>query len=365
MALTGDALAAALDAEMGGNSEAVGISQYLDTGIPELNFALSGRYDGGAPVGRLIEIFGGASCGKTFLATMIMIACQKKGGIAFFSDHERSFEPVLAQSLGLDTSPDKFRYKRTETVEEALDTACKMAMIIRQKGLIPDDAPLVYVIDSIASAVPHQKLYDDKGNRREVGDFKMNDSLALAKSLSQSLPSVVQMTGDNNMMVLALNQIRMKPGVMYGDPLTTPGGNAMEFYASTRLSLGKSEITNGKKGKEKEVFGFQINAKTTKNKVARPFINSSWQVRFNVEGLGVSIDQVATNLDFLIRKGIIKKNGAWMEFEGKKWQQGPLEKELRSDPNGNARLLAMMPSGEDELEDVQSTDIDDALANLD
>lgn len=357
MSLVGNELALALDSEMGANAEQIGIKHFLDTGVPELNQIISGMYDGGMPEGRIVEVFGPASCGKTFLATMVMKACQQAGGIAFFADHERSFETVLAQSLGLDLSPDKFRYMRPLHLEQSMDTAAVMARTVREKGLIPEDAPMVFVIDSIASAPAMSKLFDDKGNRREIGAYKMNDALAKAKALSQTLEVMAGEMGDHGMLLLCLNQIRMKPGVMYGDPTTTPGGQAMEFYASTRLSIGRKEITNGKKGADKEVLGFSIIAKTVKNKVARPFLKATWQVRFNVDGLGVAIDQVATNLDFLVRKGLVEKAGSYCVWEGKKYYQSALEKLLKADPKGLEKLMALYPDGEQLLLDSQESDV--------
>lgn len=337
-----------LDAEIGENSNHIGIRSYLDTGIPELNYAVSGDYFGGFPSGRLLEIFGPASCGKTFLATMMMIAAQKAGGVAGFSDHERSFEPGLAQGLGLDMDTERFRYTAPRTFETSIETAIRFCEVVRTKELIPAEAPLIWVFDSVAAMVPHSKLFNDKGDRREVGSYKMNDSLALAKSCSQSYPVLSQFAGDYNMTVLLLNQIRMKPGVMYGDPTTTPGGNAAEFYASVRLSIGKSEITNGKLGKDKEILGFEITSKTVKNKVARPFRNASWQVRFN-EGLGVTIDQIASNVEFLVKKGIIKKDGTRCDWDGKKLYQKQVVELLRSDPNGNQILIDLLKSNADTL----------------
>ena len=354
---TGIDLAAELDALMGKNDENLGIQGFLDTGIPELNWILSGQYDGGMPWGRVIEMFGEASSGKTFLATMVMIAAQRAGGIAFFCDHERSFETKLAESIGLNLDPAHFRYIRPETIEEGFATCTSMASLVREKELIPSDAPMVWVMDSIAQAIPAEKLYDSDGNRREVGQYNMRDKLALSVAMSQGMPAVAQFCGDNNMTFLALNQIRMKPGVMYGDPTTTPGGKSMEFNASTRISIGRKEITNGKKGKDKEVLGFQITAHCTKNKVAKPFQKATWQVRFNLEGLGVSIDQVATNLDFLVRKGIIPKAGNRVEWEGKKLYQSQLERELKATSDGIEKLMALYPSGREDLEDVQESDV--------
>lgn len=233
-------LAAALAGIIGDSAEQVGIKNWLTTGVPELDAALSGMFDGGAPGGRMIEIFGPASSGKTFLATMIMKAAQDAGGIAGFSDHERSFEPKLAASLGMDVDPNNgtFVYKRPETFEESIALATTFAEQVRKQKLIPDDAPLVWVFDSVASMIPYEKLYDAKGKRRVAGDYNMRDKLALASATSQSYPHLAQWAEDYNMTVILLNQIRMKPGVMYGDPTCLHGNVKVPFvdgsYATMR-----------------------------------------------------------------------------------------------------------------------------------
>lgn len=351
-----DSISDILDKEIGVNALSIGVQGYLDSGIPELNYAVSGDYKKGFPVGRVIEIFGPASCGKTFLATMMMIAAQKAGGVAGFSDHERSFEPILAQSLGLDMDKNKFRYVRPRTFEESVDIAVRTCEILRTKKALDPSKPMIWVFDSVASMIPHSKLFDDKGNRREIGDYNMRDALSLAKACSQSYPTLAQWAEDYNMTVLLLNQIRTKPGVMYGDPTTTPGGHAAEFTASIRINIGKKEISNGKKGDDKEVLGFEITSNCIKNKVARPFRKAKWQVRFN-EGLGVCVDQIGTNLDFMIRKGLIEKDGTRVVWEGKKVYQSVLEAELKADPNGAEKLLALL-DGKEVGDDVVDTTAD-------
>lgn len=234
------ALALALEGAIGESAEQVGIKNWLDTGIPELNKALSGSYEFGIPGGRVIEIFGPASSGKTFIATMIMKAAQEAGGIAGFSDHERSFDPKLAESLGMETDVNTglFVYKRPQTFEESMQIAVTFCEKVRKLKLIPDEAPLVWVFDSIASMIPHDKLYDEKGNRREAGDYNMRDKLALATATSQTYPILAQFAEDYNMTVLLLNQIRMKPGVMFGDPTCLHGNVKVPFvdgsYATMR-----------------------------------------------------------------------------------------------------------------------------------
>ena len=245
------ALAAALAGIIGENAEQVGIKNWLTTGVPELDKALSAKYEGGGiPGGRVIEIFGPASSGKTFIATMIMKAAQEAGGIAGFSDHERSFDPGLAQSLGMETDPNTglFVYKRPQTFEESIQIAVTFAEQVRKRKLIPDDAPLVWVFDSVASMIPHDKLYDEKGNRRAAGDYNMRDKLALATATSQSYPILAQFAEDYNMTVLLLNQIRMKPGVMFGDPTCLHGNVKVPFVDGTYATM--QEIVENKIDKE-------------------------------------------------------------------------------------------------------------------
>lgn len=330
-------LAAALFSAIGENAEQVGIKNWLHTGIPELDAALSGMFEnGGLPGGRMIEIFGPASSGKTFLATMAMIAAQQQGGIAGFSDHERSFEPGLAESLGMIVDADSglFVYKRPETFEESIQYAMTFCEYVRKNKLIPDDAPLVWVFDSIAAMIPAEKLYDDKGNRKTK--INMKDKLALATATSQNYPQLAQFAEDYNMTVLLLNQVRMKPGVMYGDPTTTPGGQAAEFYASIRVSLGRKMITNGESGDKKETLGQEITANIIKNKVTRPFQKAKWNVMYNMTGKGAWVDRVGSTLDFLVRKGLIPKAGNRLSWDGKSLYQSQIATLLAALPEADA-----------------------------
>lgn len=347
------ALAKALQGVIGKNAERVGIKNWMTTGIPELDAALSGKFeDGGIPGGRIIEIFGPASSGKTFLATMVMRAAQQMGGIAGFSDHERSFEPKLAESLGLNINEDdgQFVYKKPETFEESILLAMHFCEQVRKQKLIPDEAPLVWVFDSVASMVPYDKLYDDKGKRR-TDRINMKDKLALATATSQNYPQLAQFAEDYNMTVLLLNQVRMKPGVMYGDPTTTPGGQAAEFYASIRISLGRKMITNGEAGDKKETLGQEITANVIKNKVTRPFQKAKWRVMYNMSGFGAKVDVVSSTLDFLVRKQLIPRDGNYLLWEGKKVYQVALEKKLLALPEAQAvaALKAFLPATADEL----------------
>jgi recombination protein RecA len=329
---------------IGENADATSIRGWLDTGLPELNWAMGGSYDRGAPMGRFIEIYGGASSGKTFIATMLMQAAQKKGGIAFFSDHERSFSPEFAKTLGLNVDPTVFKHLRPETFEDSIEAFKRVAPMVREKGL-PMEVPLVWVFDSVAAMIPRSLLYEMKGSklvRREKADANMRDKLQLATCTSINYPVLKQFAEDYNVTVILLNQIRLDPGVMFGNPEKTPGGKSGEFYADIRVSLGKKDVTNGKKGDEKEVLGFEITANTVKNKVTRPFRKAMWQVRFHDE-LGVYVDRVTTLVNFLIRKNILEKDTSGRtEWEGKKIFVTVLIKDLKADEKGIEKLMALV-----------------------
>ena len=348
-----EAMADILDDTIG-NMESNGnkVPGWLDTGFPELNIALSGSAKRGIPMSRMIEIFGAASCGKTFLSTMVMKSAQEADGIAFFADHERSFDPELAKQLGLSVDDkNKFRWLKPETFEASVDLCIAVAKKLRRAGL-PMEKPIVWVFDSVASMVPHAKIYDDKGKERDVGDYNMRDKLSLASATSQAYPMLAQVAADYNVTVLLLNQIRIDPMQMFGDPKTTPGGKAAEFYCSIRLSLGKRDVSSGT-GKDKQVVGALVTAKAIKNKVTRPFLTASWAVRFTADS--AEVDYIGTNLDFLIRAGIVKKEGTRVEWEGKKMYQSQVEQLLREDPNGHKKLMGLLDdAGELKVEEESS-----------
>ncbi|UBM12716.1 DNA recombination/repair protein RecA [Cupriavidus metallidurans] len=324
------ALQAALVGSIGANDEVQEPKHFLDTGIPELNMILSGRYDGGVPYGRIMEIFGPSSSGKTFIATLLMIAAQRAGGIAMFSDHERSFMQSLAAKAGLDTTPGPWIYKRHRTWEEANTELMKMAETVRSKGLIAPEAPIIGVFDSVAAMIP-QSVFE-KG----ISEYSMNDTTALARVSSTTLKAINQICADLNVIPVYLNQIRTKPGVMYGDPTSTPGGVAFEFFSTIRLALGRS-IDKDKK--TKEVRGQSISVLTKKNKIHRPFQKVELQLVFTPEG-GAVFDLNASLLDHLIMVGALKTSGSYVEWvDGKKYNKGPLLDAINSAGESGRKVL--------------------------
>lgn len=331
---------------IGRNSKRQGISIYLDSGLPELNVAMSGDHNKGFGVGRLYEIFGPASCGKTHLATALMIQAQNLGGIAGFSDHERSFEPVLAKKLGLNTDEGlHWIYKRPETLEESFDTAIEAMTIIRENKMIPDDKPIVWAFDSIASMVPHSVMYDKEGARRKLTSLNMRDNMSLAKSLSDSLKQLSVFANDYNAMCLLLNQIRIDPKVMFGNPETTPGGKAAAFYCTGRISLGKKQIKEDKKD-TKRVTGATVTARVVKNKLVHEGAEAIWRLDYKDDGATL-VDHIGSTLDYCVRKGFIEKAGAYLVWDGKKIYASALREKLSKEADGHAQLIALLPKVED------------------
>lgn len=321
-------LAAALEGIVGKNAERQEVTCFLDTGFAPLNKAVSGSYRGGLPVGRMVEMFGGSSCGKTAIATNAMVRAQQMGGIAMFNDHENSFDLGLAQGFGLDPSKG-WVYKTPETFEESIDTTVKLARTVRERKLIAPEAPIIVVFDSLASMVPQSKLYDAKGVTRGSDSYNMHDNTALARCTSSAFPALAQQAARYNMLTLFLNQIRTKPGVAYGDPTTTPGGQAPEFYSSVRISLTRSMLKEAE-GDTKAISGQEIRAYCRKNKISAPFKEAKWRFTFNEDGSG-NFDTVRSTLDYMKEIGLLKSAGARVEFEGKSLYMSQLAKKIRDE----------------------------------
>lgn len=309
-----DDLAAAMIKAVGESSEAGEIVDWLDTGYPPLNMILSGHPDRGLPYGRIIEIFGPPSAGKTALACDLMISAQKAGGFAGFMDHEHALDVSLAKRNGLDTNPGKWLYKRPETWEASNTVALQAAELIRNGKFIDPKAPIIMVFDSVAAMIPKSMLYDSKGKLRELSEMTMNDTSALSRVSSTTLKLINKKASDLNIIVVYLNQIRTKIGVVYGDPTTTPGGSSFEFYASIRLALGKKMI----KDADKEVTGQLIGITTKKNKVNRAFQETDVLLVYPEDG-GASFDKTFSLLGALMEEGKIDRAGAYLIWEGKKY----------------------------------------------
>lgn len=334
-------IAAALLGVIGKNDESTTVRNFLDTGFPPLNNASAADWDKGLPVGRMIEIAGPPSSGKTAIATRVMAAAQKAGGIAGFNDHERSFSLDLAPKLGLDTTPGRFIFKTPRTFEASLEICVQAASVIRAKKLIKKDAPIVWVFDSLASMVPQSALLDAKtGKLKSMEDRNMNDNTALARATSAHFPAFAQHTEEYGICAIFLNQLRLKIGVVFGDPRKSPGGEAPAFYFSQRLWLGATQIKKGT-----EVIGQEVTGKFIKNKIARPFAEASWRFMYMPDGTG-RFDAERSMVDFLEEIGALKKGKpGFVHFDGKEIGKETLARQIEAEGvAGFDRLKALLPA---------------------
>ena len=312
-------LAAALSKAVGSNDTIQQVNQWLSTGFKPLNKAISNSFDGGIPCGRITEIFGPSSSGKTLIATQVMISAQQAGGIAVFFDHENSFAANLAEKYGLDIGDEtgQWVYKQPETFEEAIDIASSIMKVVRDGEFIASDAPIVFVFDSLASMVPRSKA--EKLEKQDA--IGMNDNTALARATAAHFPTLSMWCRKYNATCLFLNQTRVNLGVMFGDNITAPGGNAPEFYSSVRIRLGRSIIKDGK-----EKVGQSINAECIKNKVSQPNKKASWDYYYDTN---IGFDIIGSSIDYLCDVGALEKSGSYITVGSKKYQRKTLIEHFR------------------------------------
>jgi recombination protein RecA len=248
---------------------------------------------GGLPKGRVCEIYGPESSGKTTLTLQIIAECQKVGGSAAFIDAEHALDPEYAKALGVDI--DELLLSQPDTGEQALEVT---DMLVKSGSLD------VIVIDSVAALVPRAELEGDMGDSH-IG--------LQARLMSQALRKITGSIQKSNTLVIFINQIRMKIGVMFGSPETTTGGNALKFYSSVRLDIRRiGAIKDGD-----EVVGNETRVKVVKNKMAPPFKVVEFQILY-----GKGINKNAEIIEHGVKKGIIEKAGAWYSYKGDKIGQG-------------------------------------------
>ena len=248
---------------------------------------------GGLPKGRIIEIFGPESSGKTTLALSAIAEVQKNGGTAAFIDAEHALDPVYAKNLGVNIND--LLLSQPDTGEQALEIC---------KALVQSEAVNIIIIDSVAALVPQAELEGD------IGDSHVG---LQARMMSQALRSLSGAISKTNTIAIFINQLREKVGVMFGNPEVTPGGRALKFYSSVRLDIRKAEtIKNGDK-----IIGNRVNIKVVKNKVASPFKVASLDIMY-----GEGISKEGEIIDIASEIGILDRSGAWYSFEGNKIGQG-------------------------------------------
>jgi recombination protein RecA len=262
----------------------------VSTGSLGLDIALG---IGGLPRGRVIEIYGPESSGKTTLALHAVAEVQKKGGVAAYIDAEHALDPAYAKKLGVDI--DEMLISQPDTGEQALEIA---DTLVRSGGVE------IVVIDSVAALTPKAEL-----------EGEMGDQLPglQARLMSQALRKLTGSISKSNSLVIFINQIRMKIGIMFGNPETTSGGNALKFYASVRLDIRRIGAIKDRD----EVIGNQTRVKVVKNKVAPPFAEAEFDIIYNH-----GINKEGSILDVGIADGVVDKKGAWLQFEGELIGQG-------------------------------------------
>jgi protein RecA len=338
-------IANSLAAAIGANDEEVTVSQFLPSGFPPLDHASNSSWDLGAfPVGRMIEIAGPPSSGKTALATAAMAGAQAMGGIAGFMDHERSFSVKLAPKLGLDTTPGRFVFKTPKTFEESLQICVVAATHVRKNKLIKKDAPICWVFDSLAAMVPQSAYYEMKNGKavgvKSLEDRNMNDNTALARATSNAFPAFSQFVEELGICAIFLNQLRTDIGVKFGDPRKTTGGNAPAFYFSQRLWLSAAQIKKGT-----EIIGMEVTGSYKKNKVARPFQTAAWRFMFQEDGTG-KFDRQRSLVEFLETNGFLPKaKPGFVTFDGKTIAKETLARQIEGEGEaGFKKLMALLPA---------------------
>ncbi|EIJ36137.1 recombinase RecA [Thiothrix nivea] len=273
-----------------GDTNAIRDVDVISTGSLTLDIALG---IGGLPKGRVVEIYGPESSGKTTLTLQVIAECQKQGGTAAFVDAEHALDPIYAQKLGVNV--DDLLVSQPDTGEQALEIA---DMLVRS-GAVD-----IVVIDSVAALTPKAEIEGDMGDSH-VG--------LQARLMSQALRKLTGNIKRSNTLVIFINQIRMKIGVMFGNPETTTGGNALKFYSSVRLDIRR--IGAIKKGDE--ITGSETRVKVVKNKMAPPFKQAEFEILY-----GEGISREGELIDLGVKQELVGKAGAWYSYKGEKIGQG-------------------------------------------
>jgi len=271
------------------------VKRWISTGSKQLDYIVANRPNGGLPEGRIVEIFGPPSIGKSHIAIQIARSTQLMGGIVVYIDTENATSVENLGLLGVDITK-RFVYVDTHCTEEVLSIA--ESTIMKAKAM-DKDVPVTIIWDSVAASSPKAEL---------VGDYDKESIGLQARAISKGMRKITGVIANQNVLLICLNQIRTKIGVMYGDPTTTPGGKAIPFHSSVRIKLGAGQqITN----KNKEVIGIHVSAKTIKNKVSAPFRDCKFEIHF-----GKGIREHEQIFDVLRKHGPETVDGKVIEISG-------------------------------------------------
>ncbi|MBI4835728.1 MAG: recombinase RecA [Candidatus Abawacabacteria bacterium] len=308
--------------------------EMLPTGCLSLDIALGG----GVPKGRIIEVFGPESSGKTTLSLHIVAECQKNGGLAAFIDAEHAFDPEYAKKLGVDT--ENLLISQPDNGEQALDIT---------ETLVRSGAVDIIVVDSVAALVPRSEI------EGEMGDQHMG---LQARLMSQALRKLTGIVNKSGTIVIFINQLRQKIGVMFGNPETTTGGNALKFYASVRIDVRKGDKIEVGSGDQREIIGNRTKIKIVKNKVAAPFRTAEVDMLYN-EG----ISKAGDILDIAAKYQIIEKTGAFYNYGELKIGQG--KENARLFLKQNPKLLAEIADKAREASKASNVTVDTKPTTID
>jgi len=271
------------------------VKRWVSTGCKQLDYLVANRRDGGLPEGRIVEVFGPPGIGKSHLAIQVARATQQMGGIVVYIDTENATSVENLSLLGVDISK-RFVYVDTHCTEEVLSIAENT--IMKAKAM-DKDVPITIVWDSVAASSPKAEL---------VGDYDKESIGLQARAISKGMRKITGVIANQNVLFLILNQIRTKIGVMYGDPMTTPGGKAIPFHSSVRIKLGAGQRIENK---DKEVIGIHVSAKTIKNKVSAPFRTCNFEIHF-----GIGIKEHEQIFDVLRKHGPATVDGKTITIAG-------------------------------------------------
>jgi recombination protein RecA len=271
------------------------VKRWIGTGSKQLDYIISNRRDGGLPEGRIIEIFGPPSIGKSHIAIQIARSTQQMGGIVVYIDTENATSVENLALLGVDIKK-RFVYVDTHCTEEVLSIA--ESTILKAKAM-DKDVPVTIIWDSVAATSPKAEL---------LGDYDKETIGLQARAISKGMRKITGVIANQNVLFVILNQIRTKIGVMYGDPTTTPGGKAIPFHSSVRIKLGAGQRIENK---NKEVIGIHVSAKTIKNKVSAPFRSVDFEIHF-----GVGIKEHEQVFDLLRKAGSMEVGKNTISMQG-------------------------------------------------